>query len=368
MARERLISTSMENAIELRQLDKRFGSVLAVDKADLMVPQGSFMVLLGPSGCGKTTILRMLAGLEKPTDGEILFSGKQVASGEKGNIVASGSRNLGMVFQSYALWPHMTIAANVEWPLKIKRWSAGDRKNRVEEVLSLLAISELADRFPNEISGGQQQRAAIARTIAPEPKILLFDEPLSNLDAKLRMEMRYELMRVHRHTGATSVYVTHDQVEAMTMATNVAVMKDGHIEQFGSPRDLLESPATPFVATFIGTPPANIIRAKAPQGFYEYKQLDLGKAKDQQDGDDYWLMYRADSLKLSKDKKGARCLKVELAEITPVAGRALIAVWDENKRINVVSTEIPEIRPGDILFLEFPPQPDKVYPYEEITG
>ena len=233
----------------------------------------------------------------------------------------------------------------------------------MQEVMTLMAISELGNRYPNEISGGQQQRAAIARTIAPQPGILLFDEPLSNLDAKLRMEMRYELMRIHRLTGATSVYVTHDQVEAMTMATHVAVMKDGQIEQFGTPRDLLVNPSTPFVATFIGTPPANVIRGQVKEGRYCYKNLDLGKAGKALSDAEYWLMYQADSLELH-DEPGKNRLPVELAEAIPVAGRAMVAVWDEHQRINVVIPHLPEAKPGDHLFISFPDEPDKYYQYE----
>jgi iron(III) transport system ATP-binding protein len=352
----------MNPAIELRHLEKRFGNVQAVDRADLVVPRGALLVLLGPSGCGKTTILRMLAGLEKPTAGEILYDGVIVANGRQGILVPPGERDLGMVFQSYALWPHMTIAANIEWPLKVKRWPSEKRRERLREVLALMAIPELADRYPNEISGGQQQRASIARTIAPQPKILLFDEPLSNLDAKLRMEMRYELMRVHNLTGATSVYVTHDQVEAMTMATHVAVMKAGRIEQFAAPRQLLVDPATPFVATFIGTPPANVLHAAIQGGRYLYKGADLGSADPQaKTGDECGLMYRADSLALFREP-GIRRIKVELAESIPVAGRAMIAVWDGKLRINLVMREMPDARPGETLFLEFPPQADKVFP------
>jgi iron(III) transport system ATP-binding protein len=198
--------------IEIKNLTKSFGPFKAVDDISLSVPDGSFLVLLGPSGCGKTTLLRMLAGLEQPTSGQIVFRGQVVSDGEKGWSVEPAKRNSGLVFQSYALWPHMTVRGNIEWPLKVAGMPKEQRDARVNEVLNLLAISELVGRYPNEISGGQQQRVAIARTIAPRPGVLLFDEPLSNLDAKLRVEMRSELMRLHRKIGATAVYVTHDQM------------------------------------------------------------------------------------------------------------------------------------------------------------
>ncbi|MDX1041683.1 ATP-binding cassette domain-containing protein, partial [Sinorhizobium medicae] len=204
--------------IQIESLHKQFGSYEAVQGVSLSVPKGAFLVLVGPSGCGKSTILRMLAGLEAPTSGTIAFGGKTVSDGGRGWVIEPSRRDAGLVFQSYALWPHMTVAGNIDWPLKVAGLDRDKRRERVGEVLDLLGIGQLADRYPNEISGGQQQRVAIARMIAPKPGILLFDEPLSNLDAKLRVEMRTELLRVHRATDATSVYVTHDQVEAMTMA------------------------------------------------------------------------------------------------------------------------------------------------------
>jgi iron(III) transport system ATP-binding protein len=346
------------SAIELRGLHKHFGAVAAVDNVDLRVPPGAFLVLLGPSGCGKTTILRMLAGLEDPTGGEISFGDRVVANGQRGTIVPPGQRGAGMVFQSYALWPHMTVRGNVDWPLKVQGWDARARQERIQEVLQLLSIADLAERYPNEISGGQQQRVAIARTIAPRPRVLLFDEPLSNLDAKLRTEMRTELLRVHRLTNATSVYVTHDQVEALTMATHVAVMRAGRVEQFGSPLELLERPATPFVATFMGTPPANLVQAQQHNGHYRYKELDLGTARGSHPH--ALLMYRADALRLYHNG-GARRLAVEFAEATPVAGRVIVTVWDAQQRLNVVTEQMPDVNFGERLFLEFPPQPHAVF-------
>ena len=353
--------------IRLNGVTKRFGEVEAVSAVDIEVPPGAFLALLGPSGCGKTTTLRMLAGLEEPTDGEIYLAGRRIADGREGTVVPPGERDIGMVFQSYALWPHMTVRANVEWPLKVKRWPARRRRDRIEQVLDLLGILPLAERYPGEISGGQQQRAAIARTIAPEPKILLFDEPLSNLDAKLRAEMRTELMRIHRLTGSTSVYVTHDQVEAMTMATHIAVMKDGRIEQFGTPRALLDEPKTPFVAQFIGTPPANLFDVSVREGRYRYGTLDLGPAEERSEGERCLLMYRAHHVTLhhkapAAGRNGADRLEVEFVEATPVADRTLITVWHANKRISVVSDGAVEARSGDTLLLELPDRPSRVYP------
>jgi iron(III) transport system ATP-binding protein len=343
-------------AIALRGLRKAFGSVEAVAGVDLAVPPGAFLVLLGPSGCGKTTILRMLAGLEAPTGGEIALGERVVASGDRGIALAPGRRGAGLVFQSYALWPHMTVRANVEWPLKVAKKPKDERRARVDEVLRLLGIGELAARYPGEISGGQQQRVAIARTIAPAPGVLLFDEPLSNLDAKLRTEMRAELLRVHRATGATSVYVTHDQVEAMTMATHVAVMRDGRVEQFGAPRELLERPATAFVAGFVGTPPANLLPARAEGGRRVVAGVPLAAGSE-----DGLLMYRPDSLALA-DEDGERRLPATFAEVTPVAGRVVVTGLVGERRVTVVADRMPDLGLGDRLWIAFPPAPDAVFP------
>ena len=347
-------------AIQVNQLVKRFDDFEAVAGIDLQVPPGAFLALLGPSGCGKTTTLRMLAGLENPTEGEIYLDGRLVADGLSGTQVPSGKRDAGMVFQSYALWPHMTVYKNVEWPLKVQGWRGRRRRERVRQVLELLDIASLADRYPGEISGGQQQRVAIARTLGPKPKFLLFDEPLSNLDAKLRAEMRTELLRVHRLSEATSVYVTHDQVEAMTMATHIAVMNEGHIEQLGTPRELLQYPRTPFVANFIGTPPANLLQSQVQDGQYVYKQIALGKAKWTDFGQGLLLMYRADDLKIQFEP-GPRRLPVKLAEITPVAGRAIVTVWDDQQRLNVIVDSLLDLDTNRGFFVEFPNKPTFVY-------
>lgn len=245
--------------IVLKNITKRFGKSCAVDHLDLTIRDGDFISLLGPSGCGKTTTLRMIAGLETPTEGDIYIDGELVYSSEKGIDISPDKRNVGFLFQNYALWPHMTVYKNIAFGLENMKWDKQKIKDRVEELLDTLKIREYVDRYPSELSGGQQQRVAIARTLATNPKILLMDEPLSNLDAKLRMEMRTELKRLHQETGATFVYVTHDQLEAMTLSTRICLMKNGLLQQYSSPLEIYGRPANTFVADFVGNPSINLI-------------------------------------------------------------------------------------------------------------
>lgn len=246
-------------SIELRNITKKFGDFVAVDNLSLDIKDGDFITLLGPSGCGKTTTLRQIAGLEMPTSGEILIDGKVVFSSEKAIDVAPKDRGVGFLFQNYALWPHMTVYKNIAFGLENLKWKKDDIDKRVKELLKLLKIEEYPDRYPAELSGGQQQRVAIARTLATNPRVLLMDEPLSNLDAKLRMEMRAELKRLHHETGATFVYVTHDQLEAMTLATKICLLDRGYLQQYDPPLTVYNRPRNKFVADFVGNPTMNLI-------------------------------------------------------------------------------------------------------------
>jgi iron(III) transport system ATP-binding protein len=335
--------------IRIQNLVKSFGAFNAVDDISFSVPQGAFLVLVGPSGCGKSTMLRMLAGLEQSSGGSIAFGDKVVSDGTKGWTIDPAQRDTGLVFQSYALWPHMTVAGNVDWPLKVAGLSKPDRQARVSEVLGMLGIEQLATRYPNEISGGQQQRVAIARMIAPRPSILLFDEPLSNLDAKLRVEMRTELLRVHRATGATSVYVTHDQVEAMTMASHVAVLNHGRVEQFGTPEELVQRPQTAFVATFVGTPPANLIPVPSlPPSL----GANLPAAAS--------AMYRPEDLSVSATPVEGS-LAFDFAEASPVAGRTMLTGTRDNLRITAVVDAAPRFSVGDKIHFVLPPAPAALF-------
>ncbi|MDX1743602.1 MAG: ABC transporter ATP-binding protein [Ruegeria sp.] len=248
-------------SIHIRDVNKAYtqGSARAVADLNLKIPTSEFLCLLGPSGCGKSTTLRMIAGLENLSSGEIAIGGKVVDSNAQGIFVPPEKRDLGMVFQNYALWPHMTIEENIEFGLKIKKTPAYQRKSIIDTVLRKLGIEKYRNRYPSEVSGGQQQRVALARMIAVSPEVILLDEPLSNLDAKLRLDMRAELKRIHAELGSTFVFVTHDQWEAMTLATKIAVMNEGRLQQIGTPEDIYDRPANRFVAEFVGTFPINII-------------------------------------------------------------------------------------------------------------
>jgi spermidine/putrescine ABC transporter ATP-binding subunit len=232
--------------IAIRELTKRFGSLVVVDRASFDIGEGELFTLLGPSGCGKTTLLRLIAGFNAPDAGEVLFDGRGV------NEVPPHERGIGMVFQNYALWPHMTVEQNVSYGLKLRRTPAAEVRSRVEAVLGKVQLAGLGGRYPGQLSGGQQQRVALARALVLNPKILLLDEPLSNLDAKVRVQVRAEIRKLQKELGITTVYVTHDQEEALTLSDRIAVFNQGRVFQVGTPRELYQRPQNRFVADFIG--------------------------------------------------------------------------------------------------------------------
>lgn len=242
--------------VEVRGLSKHFGDVIAVDGVDLRSEEGEFLVLLGPSGCGKTTLLRMIAGLEQPTAGQILLGGDDVSG------LPPRARRIAMVFQSYALYPHMTVANNIAFPLKAQGMEAEERAEKVHWAARLFEIEPLLHRRPRQLSGGERQRVALARALVREPTVFLLDEPLSNLDAKLRAAARDDLMEFQRRIGTTTIYVTHDQVEAMGMGDRIAVMDHGRVRQLGTPEEVYHHPADVFVARFLGSPPMNLLETK----------------------------------------------------------------------------------------------------------
>ncbi len=241
--------------LQLRGIEKSFGEHRAIKGIDLTIERGEFVVFVGPSGCGKSTLLRLIAGLEAMNGGSIELDGRDISN------MPSSKRDLAMVFQSYALYPHMSVYENMSFALKLANASSGEIKHKVERAAKILNLEPYLQRTPKELSGGQRQRVAIGRAIVREPKVFLFDEPLSNLDAALRGQTRVEIAKLHRDLGATTIYVTHDQVEAMTLADRVVVLRDGQIEQIGTPLELYDKPANQFVAQFIGTPQMNVIAA-----------------------------------------------------------------------------------------------------------
>jgi len=249
--------------IELKNINKYYGDNHVLKDLNLTIEDGDFMTLLGPSGCGKTTTLRVVSGLERPQGGVMTIDGKEVINADTAYYLEPSKRGLNLVFQSYALWPHMTVRENIAFGLKVQKLPKEEIEKRVQDSLRMMRIEEYINRYPNELSGGQQQRVAIARAVASNPKLLLLDEPLSNLDARLRIDMRSELQRLHRELGTTIIYVTHDQVEALTMSTKIALFKAGELSQVDTPVELYMNPIDLQAADFIGNPRINLLEGKA---------------------------------------------------------------------------------------------------------
>lgn len=301
---------SQKNFVELRNVTKRFGSNMVIDTINLTIPQGQMVTLLGPSGCGKTTILRLVAGLEKPSEGQIFIDGEDVTHR------SIQQRDICMVFQSYALFPHMSLGDNVGYGLKMLGVSRSDVKARVKEALAMVDLEGFEDRYVDQISGGQQQRVALARALVIEPSVLLFDEPLSNLDAKLRVSMRTEIRRIQQEVGITAIYVTHDQSEAMALSDQIIIMNKGVVAQIGTPQEIYYHPVSEFVADFIGE--ANFLRGKmtgTENGLavldVEGERLAVVPREGMRVGEEYTVVLRPESAALS-DEGGLPCT-VELS-------------------------------------------------------
>jgi len=322
----------------------------AVDRLNLEIPKSDFLCLLGPSGCGKTTTLRMIAGLEHPTEGRIAVGGNTLVSVEDGVYVPAEKRNMGLVFQNYALWPHMNVAQNVEFGLKLRKVGKAERERIVADVLKKLGIARYRDRLPSQLSGGQQQRVALARMLALKPDVILLDEPLSNLDAKLRLEMRAELKRIHQEIGATVVFVTHDQWEAMTLATTIAVMSEGELQQLGTPDDIYERPANRFVAEFVGNLPINIIElADGASGpLADWVRTMLARfALPEAAGS---VGIRPESVQLvdpaQDDTRPATVL-----DIVPTGGSWIVELAVDTDRFHAITAQAPRVAPGGTVGL-----------------
>lgn len=343
--------------IHLTGIRKSYGKEVAVRHLDLTIAPGAFLTILGPSGCGKTTTLRLIAGLEEPEMGEIRFGDRVVFSRREGVIVPPERRNLGLIFQSYALWPHMTVERNITLALKEQRLSSREISERLEAALEKVQMTPYQFRYPSELSGGQQQRVAVARLIASRSSILLMDEPLSNLDAKLRTEMRGELKRLHLDLEATTIYVTHDQIEALTLSDVVVVMDQGEIKQQGTPYDIYHHPKNLFVADFIGDPRVNriagTIRQKNGAIGLDCGDLWLPIAKDPPPNvRDLIATVRPESIKVSTEAKEG-WLKVTLESVQPTGADTILQARSENTSITMLQPGFIRMDVGDPLWIDF---------------
>ena len=342
--------------LEMIHVTKRFGKkVIAVNDLSLTVHEGEFLVLLGPSGCGKTTAMRMVAGLEEVTAGQILIDGVDVTD------LPPRKRNVSMIFQNYAVWPHMTVYENIAYALRLRHMDKAAIDKIVKEVAGMTKITELLERYPSQLSGGQQQRVAVARAIAVKPKIFLMDEPLSNLDAKLRVSMRTELKAIHTKTNATTVFVTHDQSEAMSMADRIVIMKDGQIMQVGTPDDVYARSANLFVADFIGTPPTNFIESEIQNvdgemhlhnSFFDLTlPSEIAAPLKSYDKSQVIIGVRPENVVLTDAENAifsAECLVSE-----PQGSHQIVAFELGDKIVKIIAPPDPKIRSGEPIHLTF---------------
>jgi len=338
--------------IKLDKLTKKFGTNTVVDEVSMDIESGEFVAFLGPSGCGKTTTLLMTAGIYKPDGGSIIFGDRDVTR------MQPKDRNIGMVFQSYALYPHMTVYENISFSMKLKKASKPDMERETARVAELLGIGHLLKRRPGELSGGQQQRVALGRALIKKPELLLFDEPLSNLDARLRITMRSEIKRLQKELGITCIYVTHDQIEAMTMADRVAVMKDGKLQAFRPPLDLHDRPETLFIGQFVGNPPMNLwesaisregeVKVLLPDGTYS----PLGKSRiPEASGDKAVLGIRPEDILLDANGPG----KAEVLLVEPLGRDDLLQCRWGNDDLVLLADPKEKIRPGETVRFRFSP-------------
>nr|WP_315209038.1 ABC transporter ATP-binding protein [uncultured Albidiferax sp.] len=339
----------MASALHIQGIRKTFGNgdkmVEVLKRIDIDVAPGEFLILVGPSGCGKSTLLNIIAGLEEPTEGAIRIGDRNVVG------VAPAQRDIAMVFQSYALYPTMSVAENIGFALEMRKVPKADREKRINEVAAMLQITHLLDRRPAQLSGGQRQRVAMGRALARQPQLFLFDEPLSNLDAKLRVEMRAEIKRLHQVSGITSVYVTHDQIEAMTLGSRIAVMKDGVLQQLGTPDDIYSRPANTYVASFIGSPTMNLIAGRAgtasASGQFSIQGANL-PLDSPLPGVDTLLGLRPEHIQLV-DGSGWRG---EVSVVEPTGADTYVVVKTEAGLVTVRTAPQVSIKPGDTVGLQ----------------
>jgi len=331
-------------SVSIGDVRKAYGSTEVIHGINVEIVDGEFVTLVGPSGCGKSTLLRMIAGLEEITSGEIKIGDRVV------NDVPPKERDIAMVFQNYALYPHMTVADNMGFSLKLKRAPKPEIAQRVDKAAGILGLRPLLDRYPRQLSGGQRQRVAMGRAIVRDPQVFLFDEPLSNLDAKLRVAMRAEIKDLHQRLKTTTVYVTHDQIEAMTMADKIVVLHDGHVEQIGAPLDLYDRPANLFVAGFIGSPAMNVLKGRISSGARpSFKaengiELPLASAPSASDGKPATYGFRPEHLRIAQDGVPAQVVVVE-----PTGSETQVMLKLGDADIVAVFRERIAAQPGEVI-------------------
>jgi multiple sugar transport system ATP-binding protein len=349
------------SSVQIRDVRKSFGGFEVLHGVTIPIEDGAFVVLVGPSGCGKSTLLRMLAGLENITSGTISIGDRVV------NNIQPKERDIAMVFQNYALYPHMTVADNMGFSLKLRGANPEEIKKGVRRAAEILALTPLLDRYPRQLSGGQRQRVAMGRAIVRDPQVFLFDEPLSNLDAKLRVAMRTEIKELHQRLKTTTVYVTHDQIEAMTMADKIVVMHDGIVEQIGSPLELYDRPDNQFVASFIGSPAMNFLKGKikvnGSAGFEgpNSVKLPLAKAPANSDGRPAVYGVRPEHFTIADD--GA---EAEIVVVEPTGSETQVFAKLGGEQVVAVFRERHQFNPGDRIRLK--PNPAAVHLFDEGTG
>ena len=344
--------------VEIRGVGKSFGAVRVLDDVNVNIADGEFVVLVGPSGCGKSTLLRMVAGLEAVTNGSILIGDKVV------NNVPPAKRDIAMVFQSYALYPHKTVAQNMAFSLKLRNMDQATIDERMNKAADILDLRPYLNRYPRQLSGGQRQRVAMGRAIVRDPQVFLFDEPLSNLDAKLRVQMRTEIKELHQRLKTTTIYVTHDQVEAMTMADKIVVMQAGKVEQIGPPLELFDRPANVFVAGFIGSPSMNLLNGKVQNGAkVQIGGITMPFNKDVKvlEGQNVLYGVRPEHLELAQDGFPATISVVE-----PTGSETMVFLRNGETELVALFRERHSFKPGDTLHLR--PRLDLVHLFDPVSG
>jgi multiple sugar transport system ATP-binding protein len=354
--------------VNINDVRKSYGAAQVLHGVSVDIADGEFVILVGPSGCGKSTLLRMIAGLETITGGEIRIGSRVV------NHVPPKERDIAMVFQNYALYPHMTVAENMAFSLKLKRAPKAEISAKVNRAAEILGLTKLLERYPRQLSGGQRQRVAMGRAIVRDPQVFLFDEPLSNLDAKLRVAMRSEIKALHQRLSTTTVYVTHDQVEAMTMADRIVVMQDGRVEQVGAPLDLYDRPANLFVATFIGSPAMNLIEGRITAGGFVTASgltLPLGSVPAGSEGQPALYGIRPEHFSLSGSDAGAGGgtgggLPVEVVVVEPTGSETQVVGRLADQPLTAVFRERIHTKPGETLRLL--PDPHRAHLFDTGTG